>query len=178
MKTILTVGHSNHSLDHFIEILHRHGVKQVADVRSHPRSRFAPHFNRETLQKSLRLQGIGYRFMGATLGGKPAKDDLYTSDGRADYRRMAQVPAFIASTLEIAKMGQETTTALMCTEKRPEECHRTLLVTQQLNLMGVPSAHIGPEWEIPEPHQELLARLAHAWGETDPQRAAERQASR
>ena len=178
MKTILTVGHSNHSLNDFMEMLHRHGVKQIADVRSHPRSRFAPHFNRDTLQTSLKLQGIGYRFMGTTLGGRPAKDELYTPQGRADYRRMAQVPAFIASTREVGRMGQETVTALMCSEKRPEECHRTLLVAHQLNLMGFPSAHIRPDWEIPEPHQELLARLAHAWGETDPQGAADRQASK
>ena len=178
MNTILTVGHSNHTLKAFVEMLHRSGVKQIIDVRSHPRSRFAPHFNRETLQGSLKLEDITYRFMGAALGGRPTSDDLYTPQGQADYRRMAQVPAFIATTRVLVEMGQETITALMCTEKRPEDCHRTLLIADQLHLMGIPTAHIRPDRETPEPHEELLARLAQAWGETAPQKAVDKQAAK
>src|SRR5277367_4220599 len=66
---LLTVGHSNHTIEHFIALLTRHGVTALGDVRSFPRSRFNPQFNRDRLEAALRAHGIGYVFLGDALGG-------------------------------------------------------------------------------------------------------------
>jgi len=69
-NTIYTIGHSNHSLDKFVELLKRHGITVVVDVRSAPYSRFHAQFNKEELKHALRERGLGYVFLGRELGGQ------------------------------------------------------------------------------------------------------------
>ena len=90
---ILTVGHSDHSLKRFIDLLKRHGVTAVADVRSSPFSRLHNQFNREPLRESLNEQGIGYVFLGHELGAR-SKDPACYLDGRVQYRRLARTELF------------------------------------------------------------------------------------
>ena len=90
--SILTIGHSNHALAKFIALLQGE-VTAIADVRSAPVSRFAPHFNKDRLATSLAEQGIAYVFLGKELGGRPELPELF-SDGVADYEKMAVAPAF------------------------------------------------------------------------------------
>ena len=66
---VLTVGHSNHAPEAFLALLTRHGVTALADVRSAPRSRFNPHFNRNALSASLAGEDIAYVWLGRELGG-------------------------------------------------------------------------------------------------------------
>ncbi|GAB4174014.1 MAG: hypothetical protein Fur006_03610 [Coleofasciculaceae cyanobacterium] len=68
-KQLFTIGHSNHSIDDFITLLQTHGITAVADVRSHPYSRYLPHFNKSELEAALQHVGIEYRFLGQELGG-------------------------------------------------------------------------------------------------------------
>ena len=91
---IFTVGHSNHSPDVFAQLLVRHGVDEVVDVRSAPYSRYTPQFNHEPLQRALEDLGITYAYLGGELGGRPADRSCYDADGRVSYDRVADTDQF------------------------------------------------------------------------------------
>ena len=128
---VYTIGHSNHPLERFLELLRRHGIETVADVRSMPASRRHPQYNRERLKAALAGNGIGYLFLGKELGARRAEPEAYEG-GVASYERIARLPAF-RSGLDIVKQSAaEHRTALMCAEKEPLDCHRALLVCRHL----------------------------------------------
>ena len=157
---ILTVGHSNHSSERFIELLREAGVTAVADVRSAPYSRHAPQFNRDRLRDDLGRAGIAYVFLGRELGGRPAEREFYTH-GVADYERMAQTPAFAAGLERVIEGAQSHRIALMCSERDPLTCHRCLLVGRALTERGARVSHIldgGKRASHTAIEDELLAR--------------------
>src|SRR5262245_33658538 len=123
LPRILTIGHSNHPIDRFLELLNRAGATAVADVRSRPVSRFAPQFNREALTQFLAAKHVPYRFLGNALGGRPASPDLFTG-GIADYEKMATQPEFRAAIERIIDASSRYRIALMCSEADPLDCHR------------------------------------------------------
>jgi uncharacterized protein (DUF488 family) len=126
MTSLFTIGHSNQTAEQFVDLLQKHGVCLLADVRSSPASRFAPQFNRATLARSLQAAGIGYRWFGQTLGGKPRAPELVFSAGIADLLQAAETQS----------------TAIMCAERDPRMCHRTHLVTPALLKNGAVVTHI------------------------------------
>ena len=160
-RTMLTIGHSNHTLETFLGLLEQNRVLQVIDVRSTPVSRHAPHFSRDRIRTALEEAGMGYTHMGE-LGGRPRDDSLYNAQGRVQYHLIARTPAF-QENLEIAMdMNEERQAALMCTERDPVLCHRTLLVAQQIDLTGRRVDHItGGGARIR--HSDLMDRLAESW---------------
>jgi uncharacterized protein (DUF488 family) len=129
--TVLTIGHSTRSIESFIEMLRAHGAKRVVDVRTIPRSRTNPQFNRETLAQSLAQAGIGYTHM-AELGGlRHARKDSRNTGwrntsfrGYADYMQTPEFETAIESLIEAAKREQVT---IMCAEAVPWRCHRSLI---------------------------------------------------
>jgi uncharacterized protein (DUF488 family) len=123
---LFTIGHSNHPIERFIALLTRHGVTALADVRSVPRSRFNPQFNRERLDAALREAGIAYVFLGDALGGKP------DAPGGRDYNKMAAAPSFQAGLARVRDGTTRHRVALMCAEKEPLDCHRFVLVARHL----------------------------------------------
>ena len=92
-KGIFTVGHSAHEVARFVDLLARHGVEAVADVRSMPYSRRHPQFNRETLKESLKASGIAYVFLGKELGARSTDPDCY-ENGRVQFRKLAATRLF------------------------------------------------------------------------------------
>lgn len=160
--SILTIGHSNHSIEQFVDLLRQHWVTALADVRSAPYSRFNPQFNKEALERALRDHGIGYVFLGKELGARSEDRSCY-ENGQVQYRRLAQTPLFHAG-IERVKKGAEThLVALMCAEKEPLECHRTLLVSRALEREGVPVAHIHADGRL-EVHKDAMMRLLDVVG--------------
>ncbi len=155
---VLTVGHSNHAPDAFIKLLIRHGVDEVADVRSAPYSRYAPHFNHDALPGLLGDVGIGYLFLGGELGGRPADRACYDADGRVMYDRVAETDGFDDGIRRIIRNAGERRIALMCSEKEPLECHRTLLVARSLAGRGVAVAHILADGRL-ENYDDAISRL-------------------
>ena len=158
---VFTVGHSNHPPETFINLLLRHGIDEVADVRSAPYSRYTPHFNYEPLQQALDDIGIAYAYLGGELGGRPADRSCYDSDGRVLYDRVAETTQFDDGIRSVIRAADERRVALLCTEKEPLECHRTLLVARALAERGVPVAHILASGGL-ESHGDAMARLVEA----------------
>ena len=155
---VFTVGHSNHSPEEFIKLLRRHNVEEVADVRSSPYSRYTPHFNHESLNGILNDVGIGYTFLGEELGGRPTDLSCYDADGRVRYDRIADTDLFDDGIRRIIRGTDERRIALMCTEKEPLECHRTLLIAGILTERGVVVEHILADGNL-ENHEATMDRL-------------------
>ena len=151
---ILTIGHSTHPIDTFLELLGTHGVKRLVDVRTIPRSRYNPQFNNDTLAATLADCGIGYTGM-KELGGlrHPRSDSPNTGwrnlsfRGYADYMQTPEFAAGLSALIEIANREQ---TAIMCAEAVPWRCHRTL-IADALLVHGCAVAHIMSTSE-PQPH--------------------------
>jgi uncharacterized protein (DUF488 family) len=153
---VYTVGHSNHPIERFVELLRGAGITAVADVRSVPQSRRYPQFGRVRLERSLREAGIAYVYLGVELGGRPA-DPTLLRDGKPDYERMAATPAFGAGLDRIVDGARRYRIAAMCAEREPMECHRFLLVSPHLLERGVAVQHILAGGTI-EPHDVTQAR--------------------
>ena len=159
---VFTIGHSNHSLDAFLALLRANGVEEVADVRSSPHSRYTPHFSYRALSEALEDAGIGYVFLGGELGGRPRDRSCYDADGRVDYERVAQTDAFDDGIRRIVWAADERRVALMCAEKEPLDCHRTLLVARALVERGVSVGHILADGSVEE-HTAAIERLLAAF---------------
>jgi REP element-mobilizing transposase RayT len=157
---LFTVGHSNRSDAEFVELLRRHGVTAVADVRSQPYSRHLPHFNREPLKELLSASEISYVFMGEELGARRSETECYV-DGQAKYELIAQTPAFHAGLERIRTGVSQHVVALMCAEKDPMTCHRAILVAKALR-NDLDIRHIVSDEEL-EAHDELEQRLLRRW---------------
>ncbi len=147
VRPILTIGHSRHSWDRFAALLADAGVEAIADIRSVPRSRFSPHFNKNELAARLSARNAAYIFLGNALGGRPQAPDVYT-DGVADYEKMAASPEFRLGLARLEEEAARQSLAVMCSEADPLECHRFLLVGRALAEAGIDVAHILRTGEI------------------------------
>ena len=141
-----------------MHLLIRHGVDEVMDVRSAPYSRYSPHFNHESLNFAMEEVGIGYVFLGGELGGRPADRSCYDADGRVLYNRLAETDPFYDGIRRVISSADERRIALLCTEKEPLECHRTLLVANALTERGVDVEHILADGKL-ENHAAAMDRL-------------------
>ena len=154
---IFTIGHSNHPIEPFVALLRQHGVTALADVRSAPYSRFNPQFNRENLERSLKQSGIAYVFLGKELGAR-SDDPACYENGRVQYGRVADSPLFKAGLQRVIEGAGAYRLALLCAEKEPLVCHRTLLVSRALDAAGVAVAHIHADGRL-ESHPDAMTRL-------------------
>jgi uncharacterized protein (DUF488 family) len=151
-RTVWTVGHSNHDVETFLALVRRHQVTHLVDVRSHPYSRYAPHFNRDELRASIEECGIGYAYLGSALGGRPRHEDQLDADGHALYDRMAMEPTFSAAIDRVLSGAAEHRIALLCSCGAPHECHRRLLVGKVLCDRGAELRHILPDGDVLSEH--------------------------
>ncbi|HBL29886.1 MAG TPA: hypothetical protein DD490_23865 [Acidobacteria bacterium] len=159
---VLTIGHSTHSMDAFMALLRQHSVTALADVRSAPFSRFNPQFNKEALERSLRSHGIRYVFLGRELGARSEDRSCY-ENGRVQYTRLASTELFRTGLDRVLRGARKHRIALMCAEKEPLECHRTLLVARALAERGVDVLHILADGRL-ESHGETMVRLLRVLG--------------
>jgi uncharacterized protein (DUF488 family) len=155
--TVYTIGHSTHSIETFIELLKSHDVSALADVRSRPYSRMNPQFNRENLKEALRNAQIQYVFLGKELGARSDDKSCYRS-GQVQYDLLAQTELFKHGIDRVTKGAQVHRVALMCAEKEPLECHRTILVARKLYDDGLAVKHILANGHL-EDHAETIERL-------------------
>jgi uncharacterized protein (DUF488 family) len=175
-RTIWTVGHSNHELEAFFQLVSAERLTHILDIRSYPYSAHAPHFNREELQAATEAHGATYLFRGLALGGRPLRDDQYDDDGHALYGAMAQEPPFQEAVGQLVRGASEHRIGLLCSCGRPDDCHRRLLVGKVLCDHGVELRHILPDGSVrteshvalaPVPEQEaLFGHDAPVWRST------------
>ena len=159
---VYTIGHSNHPYERFVELLRGHGIEAIADVRSVPASRRHPQYNRERLKAALAGDGIDYRFLGTELGARRTEPEAYEGN-IASYERIARLPAFRSGLDIVRKNSGERRTALMCAEKEPLDCHRTLLVCRHLRDAIDGIHHILADGTL-ESHSAVEQRLAAETG--------------
>ncbi len=139
---LFTIGYGARSLDEFITALKANGIEFLLDIRSSPYSKFKPEFSKEVLQRRLEGARIRYLFMGDTLGGQP-KDPVCQTDGKVDYDKVRGQPFFQEGLARLRKaFEQQRPVALMCSEGRPEQCHRSKLIGEALAAAGIPVCHI------------------------------------
>jgi uncharacterized protein (DUF488 family) len=146
---LFSIGHSNHPIGHFVALLQGADVKLLADVRSYPKSRYAPQFNREALEQSLPASGIEYLWFGNELGGM-AREKI----SRADFEHGL-------GNLYDASVRQ--TTAMMCAERDPLDCHRWLWLSREFTARGIKVSHILANGKV-ESQRETENRLLEAEG--------------
>jgi uncharacterized protein (DUF488 family) len=156
-EMVYTIGHSTHAMERFIALLKLHEVSAVADVRSYPYSTFNPQFSRESLLKDLRAAGIRYVFLGKELGARSTDPRDYI-DGRASYELIAASESFKQGLERVLRGSADFRLALMCAEKDPLHCHRTILVSRRLVEKGSKVGHILADGSL-EAHDHALARL-------------------
>jgi uncharacterized protein (DUF488 family) len=154
---IYTIGHSNHEIETFINLLKTAKIDMIVDVRSAPFSKMYPHFNRDTLESVLKDNKIGYLFLGDLIGGRSRNRSDY-ENGQVVYSRLASKDDYQATIKRVLDGSAKFQIALMCSEKEPLDCHRTLLVSQSLSDRGVEVAHIHADGKI-ESQSDVLNRL-------------------
>ena len=166
-RTVFTIGHSNHSFEEFLSLLVRHGVDTLADVRSAPYSRFAPHFDHEALSGALGREGVKYQYYGRELGGRPKNPACYEA-GRVQYDRVKQTESFRRGLKRLRDELVAGSVALMCAEKEPLYCHRTLLVAEALDEPPDEGEHVHVEHILAnggvERHRTTIDRLLAKYG--------------
>jgi len=161
-KQCFTIGHGNYPIDRFIIFLQNTGIDLIIDVRSSPYSRFNPHFNREKLEKTLKMNDINYRYMGDKIGGRYSNPNLLFPDGTVNYREVQETEKFqegINEVVSIISGGKRI--ALMCAEKEPERCHRFNLISPVLQSRGISVIHIRPDMKL-QANEDLERELINS----------------
>ena len=154
---IYTIGHSNHEIETFINLLKATKIDMIVDVRSAPFSKMCPHFNRDTLESLLKENKIGYLFLGDLIGGRSRNRSDY-ENGQVVYTRLAAKDEYQTTIKRVLVGSEKFQLALMCSEKEPLDCHRTLLISQSLSDLGAQVAHIHADGKI-ESQSDVLNRL-------------------
>jgi uncharacterized protein (DUF488 family) len=157
-NTLFTIGYSGRSIDNFIALLERHKITALCDVRSVPYSSRNPQFNRPTLKNVLKSHNIEYIFLGEELGARP-KDPACYVNGKALYQKIADSSMF-RNGLERIRVGMQKDyiLALMCAEKDPITCHRSILICKNLRDRLIDIRHI-IDHDVTETQADLEKRL-------------------
>jgi uncharacterized protein (DUF488 family) len=151
-----TIGYSPHTLKGFVDLLKRFRVTALADVRSKPYSAYRPEFNHKNLKKILPKQGIDHIFLGRELGARYEDQSVYVQ-GRADYELISRHELFQQGLQRLRQEAKQHTLVLMCAEKEPLHCHRTVLISRHLK-NEAQIQHILADATV-ESHQDTEQRL-------------------
>lgn len=159
---IFTIGHSTQTFESFLELLKEHAISAIADVRSSPYSRHAPQFNTDALKEALKENEIAYVFMGAELGARSNDNSCYVGN-TVSYQKLAQTSLFRKGIQRVEDGSLRYRVALMCSERDPTECHRTILVSKVLQERGAQISHILGDGTL-EPHRNTMLRVLDILG--------------
>lgn len=154
---IFTIGHSNHTIETFIELLHQHQVTALADVRSSPYSRRFPQFNQSALKTALKTANIAYVPLGDNLGARPRDRNCYVN-GMARYDLIAATEAFKVGLNRLIQGSEKYQISLMCAEQDPIVCHRAILICPHLKNAGLEIYHIHKNGDL-ESNEDLENRV-------------------
>ena len=159
MRMIYTIGHSNYDSDYFMELLLKFKINTVVDVRSVPFSKYVPHFNKDNIKTLLNKHGIHHVYMGEELGIIRDNNSLLSKDGYVDFEKVSETKLF-KNGIERIRHGfsKGYSIIIMCTEKDPIDCHRSILIGRELHKEKYDIAHILTDGSM-ETHTEFEGRL-------------------
>lgn len=156
-SALYSIGHSTLPIDDFIALLRRHEIQAIGDVRSAPYSRFNPQYSKDALEGVLRFNGIAYVFLGKELGGRRVFASEF-GDRKVDYDRVAKTDSFRSGLRRLRVGASKMKVAMLCAEKDPLTCHRTILIARYLKEMVPDILHIHHDGSI-ETQEEVEERL-------------------
>jgi uncharacterized protein (DUF488 family) len=157
---LYTIGHGNRSIESFLALLERYAINFLIDIRSQPYSRYNPHFSKASLEASITQRGLHYVFMGDALGGRPSDQSCYIAN-KADYSLIAEKAWYQQGIMRLRTAWEkQLSVALMCSELKPQECHRSKLIGNTLLNQQIDVAHINEEGEL-KGQAELNLLLTH-----------------
>lgn len=139
---IYTIGHGDRTFAELLDAIETHSVRTIIDVRSEPYSRHAPEFSRPLLDEEATANGLGYRWFGDRLGGRPDDPSLHNAAGETDWDALAASPGFRGAADEVAELSRGATAVLLCSERDPDHCHRSFLLGPAMEERGFEVRHI------------------------------------
>lgn len=165
--TIYSIGHGNKKIEDFITELKSFNIQYLLDIRSKPYSKWNPQFNQMALEMELKKYGIRYVFVGDTLGGLPADRSCYDYDGKVVYDLIKEKDFFKEGLERLTIANQKKINlAIMCSESKPEECHRSKLIGQELLHKDISLKHIVSDKRV-KSQQTVMNELTKGKGTVD-----------
>ena len=168
-REVYTVGHSNHSIEYFLELLQSQEISCLIDVRSVPVSNYNPQFNRAPLENFLKRHGIVYMHFGKEFGARHEDKNLLNDEGKVDFKTVRQSFAFQQGVERVdIGLSKGIKIALMCAEGNPLECHRFSMISIGLEEVGIHVNHILKDKTV-KSHAELEKELLKKYKKKIPQ---------
>ena len=158
-KPIYTIGYGARPVDDFITLLQKYHIDFLVDVRSFPYSKTRPEYSQNELSVRVAQSGIRYIFMGKLLGGRPADPTCYT-EGRVDYEKCDEKPFYRNGIGHLRRAWEkQLNVCLVCSEGKPQDCHRSKLIGETLRRQHIEVAHIDETGNI-KPQQQVINLLS------------------
>lgn len=166
-STIYSIGHGNKKIEDFIDELKLYDILYLLDIRSKPFSKWNPQFNRAALELELKNHGITYVFVGDKLGGLPDDRTCYDRDGKVVYDLIKEKDFFKDGLKRlISANDKQIRIAIMCSEAKPEACHRSKLIGQELLKKEISLNHIVTDKKI-KSQETVMLELTKGKGTVD-----------
>jgi uncharacterized protein (DUF488 family) len=166
-STIYSAGHGNKSIEVFIRELRSFGIEYLMDIRTKPYSKWSPQFNQTSLRRELEKSGIIYVFTGDSLGGLPDDRSCYDINGKVRYDLIREKDFFKQGLKRLLTANDKRIRlAIMCSEAKPEECHRCKLVGEELRKNLISLNHIISENRI-KSQETVMCELTKGNGVVD-----------
>lgn len=164
-NTLYSIGYATKPIDTFIAQLEKYGINAVADVRSVPFSKAFHDYHQDALASTLKQHGIHYVYLGQELGPRSKEDQHYDASGQVQFDRLAESSLYQQGVERLLHgIEKGLCIALMCAEKDPADCHRSLLVGFDLKRrLGLDVAHITHDGEL-EWQPQMEQRMADVHG--------------
>ena len=157
MTPIYTIGYGARSIEEFIDVLQQYHIQYLVDIRTAPYSRYKPEFSKAALENALQAANIRYLYLGQELGGQPDDPDCYV-DGKVDYDKVKAKPGYQAGIERIRNAHrQQLPVVLMCSEGKPEQCHRSKLIGATLTEHKIPVVHIDETDQLKNQEEVIFA---------------------
>ncbi|MDR3127131.1 MAG: DUF488 domain-containing protein [Tannerellaceae bacterium] len=166
-STIYSIGHGNKSIEEFIQELKSFDIGFLIDIRSNPYSKWYPQFNQIPLKKEIEKNDIKYVFLGDKLGGLPNDRSCYDINGKVVYDLVKNKDFFQEGLNRLITANSKTIkVAIMCSESKPEECHRSKLIGKELLKTNISVNHIISKNKV-KPQEIVISELTDGFGVVD-----------
>lgn len=164
---VYSIGHGTRKAEDFLELLRKYSINYLVDVRSIPYSRFNPQYRQQALRAFLEENDVKYVFMGDNLGGRPKDPACYNKQGLINYPKIITQDFFISGIERLKKAYEKNIPlAIMCSESKPHECHRSRLIGEALSLINITIMHIDEKGELKE-HSSVIKQVKKKAPEND-----------